>query len=347
MFVTDPRQYDNPVILANEAFLQLTGYQAEDVTGRNPRFLLGIETDTDAHARLSESLDVAREISLDLLHYRKDGSKLWVQVVVTPVCDDDNELEYFFIALIDIRQRRHEAERLLKVQGSLIHSSRVSAMAALASTLAHELNQPLAASSSFIRGSIKLLENGSAGQMNSALNGLAEACACNNRAYEIIRRMRVMVENGEPQRKIEDLTQMIKEACSLAMLDAPMLKISHRYTFDRAAATVLVDRIQIQQVMINLLRNAVDAVREAPIRTITVETDHKKDFCEVRVGDTGPGVAPVVQDQLFEPFNTSKGAGMGLGLSISRTIVEAHGGRIWASSGTSGGAVFHFTLQRP
>jgi two-component system sensor kinase FixL len=139
---------------------------------------------------------------------------------------------------------------------------------------------------------------------------------------------------------------MIQEASALALLGAKEYGVRIRYDFDRDADRVLADKVQIQQVLINLLRNAMDAMQEAPRRELTVSTGrHDDDLAVVVVADTGPGVSPEIQEQLFQPFVTTKSSGMGVGLSISRTIVEAHGGRIWVDAGDGGGAVFRFTLQ--
>ena len=345
MVATDPRQADNPIVLANNAFLQATGYSAAEVIGRNCRFLQGPVTDPHAIAEVRDAVASARELTIDLLNYRKDGSTFWNRLFISPVHDDDGNLVYFFASLFDVTEQLRAAARLQKIQSELIHLSRVGAMESLASTLAHELNQPMTAVVNYIRGSQRMMAQLAGNdRIDAVLEALAEAGFCAARAGETIRRLRDMVTRGDVQRQREDLPSLIKEACSLAMIDASALGIRYRFEFDPAALVVFADRIQIQQVLINLLRNATDALKSVEPREIVVSTRKTGKFCEVLVSDTGPGIAPMIEQRLFSPFNTTKTDGLGLGLSISRTIIEAHGGQIWSESNEKG-AIFHFTLS--
>jgi two-component system sensor kinase FixL len=220
-------------------------------------------------------------------------------------------------------------------------------MGALASTLAHELNQPLTAVTGYIRGSRRLLddaEGDKAVQVRGALDA-AEAGAL--RAGQIVRRLREMVARGNVTVRPEDLSTLIEEASELALVDAHLHGVAYRIEVDPAALWVQADRIQAQQVLINLIRNAVQAMADSPRRELLLTAAQSSDsMIEVQVSDTGPGIAAERMEQLFSPFNSSKAEGLGIGLSISRTIVEAHGGRIWAENRPEGGALFHFTLPR-
>jgi two-component system sensor kinase FixL len=169
------------------------------------------------------------------------------------------------------------------------------------------------------------------------------------RAGDIIRRLRDFVARGETERAVESLPKLVEEASALALVGAKEHSIRVRYEFSPEVDLVLADRVQIQQVVLNLLRNAVDAMSESQStrRELTVTlAPANDDMAQVTVADTGPGIDPDVAGQLFQPFITTKRTGMGVGLSISRTIVEAHGGHIWATSRDGGGALFGFTLQR-
>jgi two-component system sensor kinase FixL len=175
---------------------------------------------------------------------------------------------------------------------------------------------------------------------------LANAAEQALRAGEIIRRLRAFVSKGEAERRIESLPQLLEEAGALAMTGAKELGVRLRFVISPRVGAVLADKVQIQQVVLNLMRNAIDAMESSPRRELTVSAaPADDDMIEVQVADTGPGVAPEMTDQLFQPFITSKAQGMGIGLSISRTIVEAHGGRIWVESRPGGGASFHFTIR--
>jgi two-component system sensor kinase FixL len=165
------------------------------------------------------------------------------------------------------------------------------------------------------------------------------------RAGQIIRRLRDFVTRGETEKRVERLSKLIEEASALALVGARERGVRVELTVDPAIDVVIVDRVQVQQVLVNLLRNAMDAMQEAPRRELTISVKPARDdMVEVAVADTGPGISDEIKPKLFEPFVTSKPHGMGVGLSISRTIVEAHGGSLWAEPHEGGGAVFCFTL---
>jgi two-component system sensor kinase FixL len=166
------------------------------------------------------------------------------------------------------------------------------------------------------------------------------------RAGQIIRRLRDFVSRGETERRVEHLAKLIEEASALALVGAKEHGIRVTFRLDPRADMVLADRVQIQQVLLNLMRNAVDAMVQSARRELTISSRAlPDDFVEIAVADTGPGIAPEIAGQLFQPFVTTKAEGMGVGLSISRTIVETHGGRIWAEPNHGEGTIFHFTLR--
>jgi two-component system sensor kinase FixL len=250
-------------------------------------------------------------------------------------------------AMTDVTDRRRAEGELRKLQSELIHVSRLSAMGTMASTLAHELNQPLIAVSSYVRGSRRLLQKVDAPLMPQVLEALDAAEAGALRAGQILRRLRELVSGGGVSVRSEDLGKLIQEASLIGFVDEHLLAVTHRIELDPAAAWVAVDRIQIQQVLINLIRNAVQAMQDLPRREVLIKTRAVEDgMAEVSVADTGGGIPPKVREALFSPFQTTKAEGMGIGLSISRTIVEAHGGKIWAEEWEGGGTVFRFTLPR-
>jgi two-component system sensor kinase FixL len=242
--------------------------------------------------------------------------------------------------------RRAEAE-IRSMQAELIHVSRLSAMGTMASTLAHELNQPLTAVSSYIRGSRRRLdqqEGNSLGEVREALEAAENAAL---RAGHLVKRLRELVAKGNVSPRPEQLAKVIQDASLIAFLDEHLLGVTHRIEFDPKAEWVEVDPIQIQQVVINLVRNALQAMegqarREVVIRTRLVS----KGTAEVSVADTGTGIPAEIREALFSPFQSTRVEGMGIGLSISRTIIEAHGGRIWAEDAPDGGTIFRFTLPR-
>ena len=247
--------------------------------------------------------------------------------------------------MADVTERREAEVELKRMQAELIQVSRQSAMGAMASTLAHELNQPLTAVASYVRGGLRLLDDGGAPappQVRAALEA-AEASAL--KAGQIVRSLRELVSRRGVNMKTQDLAKIIAEANILALVDEQAQGVTHRIDIDPAARWVEADSIQIQQVLINLIRNAIQAMAGRPRHEITIATRHGPDhMVEVSVADTGEGLPDDGGRALFTPFRSGKPEGMGIGLSISRTIVEAHGGRIWAENGADEGAVFRFTL---
>jgi len=215
----------------------------------------------------------------------------------------------------------------------------------MASTLAHELNQPLAAISNYLKGSRRLLEDSKDPRAAAIQDALGKGAQQALRAGQIIRRLRDFVMRGETERRAERVAKLVEEASALALVGARERGVRLQSAIDPEVDEVIVDRVQVQQVLVNLLRNAMDAMQDSPRRVLTVSIVPKgADMVELAVADTGPGISEEIAAKLFQPFVTTKPHGMGVGLSISRTIVEAHGGTIWVEANEGGGAVFRFTL---
>ena len=276
---------------------------------------------------------------------RKDGSTFPMELAVGEMRSGDQR---FFTGFIrDVTQRQQTEARLQELQSELVHISRLTAMGEMASALAHELNQPLLAIVGFMKGAQRLLASGSdddhSGMLRNAMDKAAEQAL---RAGQIIRRLRDFVARGESERRVESVNRLIEEASALALVGTKDQGVRVRFQFDPAVDLVLVDKVQIQQVLLNLLRNAVEAMEASQKRELVVSTAvTDEDMIAIAVADTGSGITPEVASQLFQPFVTSKRDGMGVGLSISRTIVEAHGGQITAQPNPGGGTVFRFTLR--
>lgn len=252
-----------------------------------------------------------------------------------------------FVGFVRDLSEHHEREQLLhEVQSELLHMSRLSTMGQMASTLAHELNQPLAAISNYLQGSRRLLEQGTderSAQLRDALDKAGEQAL---RTGQIIRRLRDFVARGEPEWRIESIKRLVEEASALALVAAREHSIRVAFQLDPSLDLVLVDKIQVEQVLLNLLRNALEAMETSERRELVIATaPAANDMIAVSVADTGTGIDPKVVAQLFQPFVTSKRQGMGIGLSISRTIVESHGGEIKAEPNPGGGTIFRFTLR--
>jgi signal transduction histidine kinase len=228
------------------------------------------------------------------------------------------------------------------LQRELFHLSRLNSMGQTASMLAHEINQPLTATVTYLRGIERLLQKNDA-LFRQVTETLGKAAAQVERAIEIVRRLRGYVEKREPAHAAVDVSAVIEDA--LALMGGARHGVTVVQRVGRDVPLVLIDKVQIQQVLVNLIRNAFEAMDGLDRREVTIGAACAlRDFVSVSVADTGRGLAPDMADALFKPFVTSKKDGMGVGLSICRTIVHAHGGTIWAEENPSGGTVFCFTL---
>ncbi|MFZ0694966.1 MAG: ATP-binding protein, partial [Alphaproteobacteria bacterium] len=252
----------------------------------------------------------------------------------------------FFNGFIrDVTERQQTQARLQELQSELVHISRLTAMGEMASALAHELNQPLSAIANYMKGSRRLLENSPGENATLLRDAMDKAAAQALRAGEIIRRLRDFVARGESERRVEDVKKLIEEASALALVGAKDKGVRVQFQFDPRIEFVLADKVQIQQVLLNLMRNAIEAMEESNKRELIVSTAlTSEDLVAISVSDTGTGISPEISAQLFQPFVTTKRHGMGVGLSISRTIIEAHGGSIVPLPNPDGGTVFCFTL---
>ena len=247
---------------------------------------------------------------------------------------------------------RHRAEaRARAMQAELMHVSRLSAMGAMATALAHELNQPLTATANFANAAQRLLAGDpmpDAVHLENARQAMAEAAEEAVRAGRIVRHLRELVSRGDGEKRPCDLNALVDAAATLALSGMREHGVEARLRLDAGLPNALVDRVQIQQVVVNLVRNAAEAVLGAPRREIEVATSRLgAEWVEVSVADTGPGLADEVMARLFEPFVTTKRDGMGVGLSICRFIVEQHGGQLKAENNPAGGATFRVALPQP
>jgi two-component system sensor kinase FixL len=326
---------------------RLFGYNADEVRGKNVSLLMPspYREAHDAYLQRYMRTGERRIIGIGrvVVGERKDGSTFPMELAVGEMISGRDR--YFTGFVRDLTERQETDARLQELQAELVHISRLSAMGEMASTLAHELNQPLTAISNYMKGSSRIvgeIQSDRAPILKAALDKSAEQAI---RAGQIIRRLRDFVARGETERSIDSLSKIIEEASALALVGAKESGIHVRMRLDQEGDFALVDRIQIQQVLLNLVRNAIDAMKQSPRKELTITKHAPTDgMVTVSVSDTGPGIDPEVRSQLFQPFVTTKSDGMGVGLSISRTIIDAHGGKLWVDDNPQGGATFRFSL---
>jgi two-component system, LuxR family, sensor kinase FixL len=341
MVVIDERGIIESFSLAAE---RLFGWQEDEVRGHNVKILMP-QPYRDEHDSYMERYRATGERRIIgrgrvVVGQRRDGSTFPMQLSVGEVNTSGRRVFTGFVQDLS-EQQAHERE-IQNLQAELLHVSRLSTMGQMASSLAHELNQPLTATSNYLQAARRFLDAGAAVRAGEALGKASEQTL---RAGQIIRRLRDFVSRGETEKRVVQLSQLIEEASALAMVGAKERGVRIEYRYDPRAPNVLVDRVQIQQVLLNLLRNAIEAMDGSPRRELIIATERLGgDLVEVAVTDTGPGLAPEIAERLFQPFVTTKREGMGLGLSISREIVEAHGGRMSAQTGPEGGTLFRFTV---
>ena len=326
---------------------RLFGYSASEVLGKNVKMLMPApyREGHDGYLRRYLTTGERRIIGIGrvVVGERRDGSTFPLELNVGEMKTGNQR---FFTGFIrDLTESQKSEARLQELQAELVHVSRLTAMGEMASALAHELNQPLSAIANYMKGSRRLLEDSSderAAILREAMDKAAEQAL---RAGQVIRRLRDFVARGESERRVEDVKKLVEEASALALVGAKDKGVRVRFEFDPRTDAVLADKVQIQQVLLNLMRNAIEAMEDCERRELVVSTSlAPDDMVEISVADTGSGIAPEISAQLFQPFITTKRQGMGVGLSISRTIVEAHGGSIAARPNPGGGTAFGFTL---
>jgi two-component system sensor kinase FixL len=331
MIVIDPSGVIQSFSSAAE---RMFGYSAKETFGRNVRMLMP-EPDRGRHdGYLARYMTTGerRIIGIGRLvtGQRRDGTTFPMELAVGEVRLGEKRLFTGFIR--DLTEREQTQHTLQELQAELVHMARFTALGEMASTLAHELNQPLTAVASYLNGVRRLIDAGKVQDMATIRGAVESAAEQALRAGQII--------------QSEDIRSLVEEASALALVGAREAGVRFILEVADKMAPVLADRVQVQQVVLNLMRNAIEAMQSSSVRELSVKCfPLPDDMIQIDVSDTGSGIAPEILSNLFQPFTTSKPQGMGVGLSISRTIIEAHGGRLWAEPRPGGGTVFHTTLR--
>jgi len=327
---------------------RLFGWSSEEIIGRNVSVLMPgpYHDQHDDYLARYQRTGERRIIGIGrvVVGQRRDGSTFPMELAVGELEGTAGRLFTGFVR--DLTERQDTERRLQAMQTELLHVSRLSDMGQMASALAHELNQPLTAVINWTQAARRMLQNQGVDIPPKVLEFMENAIAQANRAGQIIRRLRSFIERGETERAIEDVNRVVEEATALALVGAQERGIRVGFNFVAEPPLVLIDKVQVQQVIMNLVRNAIEAMAGVDRRELVIATAlADDDMVAVSVTDSGPGLPPEVSAQLFQPFVTTKAQGMGLGLSICRSIVDNHGGSLRAGASLTGGTVFTFTLR--
>jgi len=331
----------------NPRFTQITGYELEEVLNQTPRILKSGKTPTAVYTDLWATISAGNEWRGELQNRKKNGELFWISTSISPIKDDNGIVTYYLGVSEDITSRKKFEEEVRERRDELAHVGRVSIIGEMATSLAHELNQPL----TVISGSAQLaLSNLSKPDSEpqghrDALQQIAEQA---HRAEQIVRRVRDFIKKTESELQLIDVNTILRSAINLIKLDAHEHGLEIRLALGHQLPLVRADRIQVEQVLLNLVHNAVDAMKnreDVSPRVITITTNRQtNDIVEIFVHNPGPTIPPSDLEHIFDPFFTKKEQGLGMGLSIARSIVEAHGGNLWANSSEGSGTTFGFSL---
>jgi two-component system sensor kinase FixL len=344
MIVIDER---GCILSFSAAAERMFGYREAEILGENVSCLMPSPDRErhDAYVAAYLGTGVRRIIGIGRVTTarRRDGTSFPIDLHIGEARLGEDRVFTGFIR--DLTEGQRAELRLHELQSELAHVSRVTAMGALATSIAHELNQPLTAITNYVETARDMLERPDEATLAAVREALDECADQSVRAGQIIRKTRDLAACGEAVRRPTSLSRIVSEASALALVGAGERGVEVKVQLDARADWVLVDRIQIQQVLINLIRNAIEAMSQSPVRCLRISSGRSPgSHVQVTIEDSGPGLPPEIAEHLFQPFVSTKAKGMGLGLSICHAIILGHGGRIWAEPSTLGGAAFHYTV---
>ncbi|MFV1966958.1 MAG: nitrogen regulation protein NR(II) [Pirellulaceae bacterium] len=336
------------ILVVNQQTEHVFGYRRDELIGQSIEKLVPVRF-RELHQKQRDGYFSAPKYrpmrsGLDLLGMRRDGSEFPAEISLSPIADPAGAV--VACAIRDVTERKRAEQLLRERQEELAHVTRVSTAGEMATGLAHELNQPLYSIANYARGCINRLDSSSIDPKE--VREIAEEIEAEaQRAAEIIRRLRRMVQKRGPIQTVIDINRTVNDACSLAQGDLGHHSVRLDRDLDQSLPTTRGDDIQLQQVILNLLRNAAEAMRHTSIHTRVVRVVTRyidRHTAQVSVVDAGAGIAREDIERVFDAFHTTSRSGMGMGLAISRSIVESQCGRIWATNNADCGATLHFTL---
>src|SRR5215831_11014477 len=339
------RDVHNRVVRINREFTRLFGYTSEEFVGRPFAELITPDELRNEAKGYGYLLDRGQRLEAETIRQRKDGTRLQVSFVAAPVSVSGGQIAVYAIYR-DITERKQAEASLREARAELAHVTRVTTMGELAASIAHEVNQPLAAVANNAGACLRWLA-GQPPNLEEARQSVELIIGDAHRAGEIIRRIRALAKKSPPRKDWLNINEIIMEVITLARGEIERNHVSLQTQLSSDVPLILGDRIQLQQVILNLIINAVEAMggtNDGPRELLIGSRKSESKGVTVSVEDSGPGLNPESLGHLFTAFYTTKPKGMGMGLAISRSIIEAHGGRLWATANDERGATFQFTL---
>jgi len=349
IFIVDAINPNFPFIYANQSYYKMTGYTKGETLGQNYFLHYGPYTDPRFFEEIKHSLHHCKSFFGEMLQFRKNGEKYWNLLRITPVRDVNGTVTHYVGIKTDITLMRQKDLEIIEKREELLHVTRVGKLAEFVSSLAHEISQPLTSILSYAQAAQRILTNPTKNEADKGL--LLQEIHQNiinddQRATQVIKRLRSLLKKTAPEMMPVDINAIINETVSLVITDITVRNIVLKVELERTLALIHGDRIQIQQVLLNLISNSFDAMVNNQLPREMLITTSSKDpgMIMVSVKDSGCGIPEQNLTKLFEHFFTNKLDGLGMGLSISRSIVEAHGGHLDVKNNPDRGATFYFTI---
>jgi len=342
IFIIDAQKPDFPIIYANPSFYTLTGYSRSEVIGRNYFLLYGLDDHSRIYEEIKATLRQGKSFHGEMLNFKKNGEKFWSLLRITLVRDKNGIVTHYVGNKTDTTLMKQRDLEIAEQREELLHVTRVGKLAEFVSSLAHEISQPLTAILSYAQAAQRLLKDREP-KLQEILQYIIND---DQRAAEVIRRLRYLLKKTKPSFEALDINALINDTVKLIMPDITARDKAIKIELDKNLPSITGDRIQLQQVILNLMSNSLEAMEasrdshELSIKTMLKDSD----TILVEVKDSGCGIPKENMIKLFSHFFTSKPDGLGMGLSISRSIVEAHGGHLEAKNNLDSGATFYFTI---
>ncbi|TQV86250.1 PAS domain-containing protein [Exilibacterium tricleocarpae] len=346
VILLDIRLTGEPIVYVNQRFCELTGYGPEQVLGRNPKLLHGADTDSDTIARINTAVAKSSEITCEILYYKSDRTPFWSLMQLSPVVARDGKVSHYVVVLVDITHQKRTETEMAALRSDLAHLSRVTMANELSGTLAHQINQPLAAILANAQAARTLLK---ANPIDLTQFGeiIQDIITDNKIASSVVQRLRTFIRKGKSATELLKIDQLVTEIIEFTRENLTANHLQLHIDLADNLPSIRGDKVQLQQVVLNLINNACEAMENTPLEDRLLHINaflSDSGRVAVRISDNGEGILPEDEAKIFQAFFTTKNRGLGLGLSICRSIIEKHGGRLFFDRKPNGGCVFGFDL---